>query len=258
MKTPPCAALRADTQPRLSSTGTSLPIDGPLLIYDRPVEIGKSLWGPFHRLYLQAQAEGHTHTVCTGPFTAQLLSDGVVRIATILHVPTGTGAIRADIAMLRAASGELLKTELVGPPEAGPDAAAMLEAVRKGLSHPAGGFLARRSLHVGDLFEIGTMGTGTVPLLCRVLGQSSHQGRAVLVARCTGTQPVAEGNWAGLVTADGHVAVDIETGVIILSALQCRVSGTAAPTPEVCLQAWFRLRQDRSAASWPNSGNTFS
>lgn len=245
MNTSPYAALREDTQAQLSRTGTSLPLDGPVEGFDAPVAIGASLWGPFHRLYLQAQADGHTHTICSGAFETSALPDGDLRIATTLHVPREGGAIRAGIALQRAATGALREADLTDPPGDDPDRAAMLAAARDALSGPGCGVLPRGTLEMGQLFALGPPESA---LLCRVLGRSRHQGRPVLVARCTGTRPVAEPGWTGLVVAEGHVAVDVETGIVLLSALVCRVIGPAAPGPQLRLQAWFTLRADAPAA----------
>src|SRR3954469_4245612 len=156
---------------------------------DTPIRVGRSLWGPFHRLCLQAEQGGRSHTIRSGPFTPEALPDGGLRLDTTLHVPTATGAVRATLRLRRDASGAVVETGLEAPAEGEPAAAAALDAMRASLSTPAGGFLERQTLGTGDLFTLGS--TGGVPLLCRVLGQARHLGRAVVVARCTGTQPVA-------------------------------------------------------------------
>jgi hypothetical protein len=236
-----------EAPPRLSAAGTSLPIEGPVLPIDSPIRIGRSLWGPFHRLCLQAQEGGRSHTIRSGPFTAEALPDGGLRLDTTLHVPTATGAVRAVLHLRRDASGAVVETGLEAPVEGDPAAAAALDAMRASLATPAGGFLERQVLATGDMFTLGS--TGGMPLLCHVLGQARHLGRAVVVARCAGTQPVAEAEWSALLTADGHVAVDVETGMVILSALACRLSGEAAPQAEIRLQAWVTLRQDHAEAA---------
>jgi hypothetical protein len=236
-----------ETPPCLSEAGTSLPIEGPELPIDTPIRVGRSLWGPFHRLCLQAQEGGRSHTIRSGPFTAEALPDGGLRLDTTLHVPTATGAVRATLRLRRGASGAVVETGLEAPAERDPAAAAALDAMRASLSTPAGGFLEQQDLATGDPFTLGS--TGGMPLLCRVLGQARHLGRTVVVARCAGTRPVAEPGWSALLSAEGHVAVDVETGMVILSALACRLSGEAAPQAEIRLQAWVTLRQERAEAA---------
>ena len=229
--------------------GTSLPLDGPILECDAPLEIGRSLWGPFHRLCLQAEAAGRSHIIRSGPFTTTPLPGGDLRIATTLHVPTETGALRAELSLRRAASGEVLETALAAPPGSDAEAAAALAAMQAGLVQPAGGFLCRQALRTGEMVALATAGAGAMPLLGRVLGRSHHLGRAVLVLRCAGTQAVSEPGWDGMLVAEGHVAVDIATGMVILSALTCRLAGAEAPLAEIRLQAWVTLRQDVAAAA---------
>jgi hypothetical protein len=247
LNTSPWPVRQDEAPPRLSAAGTSLPIEGPVLPIDSPIGIGRSLWGPFHRLCLQAQEGGRSHTIRSGPFTAEALPDGGLRLDTTLHVPTATGALRATLRLRRDASGAVVETGLDAPAEGDPAAAAALDSMRASLATAAGGFLERQDLTTGDMFTLGS--TGGMPLLCRVLGQARHLGRAVVVARCAGTQPVAEADWSALLSAEGHVAVDVETGMVILSALACRLSGEAAPQAEIRLQAWVTLRQDRAEAA---------
>lgn len=256
LNTSPWPLRHDETQPGLTEATTSLPIEGPLLPIDTPLLISRSLWGPFHRLCLQAQEGGRSHTIRSGPFTAETLPDGGLRLDTALHVPTATGAVRAVLRLRRDAKGAVVETGLEAPAEADPAASAVLDAMRASLATPAGGFLERQMLGAGDLFTLGRpaadgarQGNAAMPLLCRVLGQARHLGRAVLVARCTGSQPVAEAGWSGLLTAEGHVAVDVECGMVILSALVCRLTGETAPPTEIRLQAWVTLRQDLAAAA---------
>lgn len=240
--------LRQDAPlPCQSGVGTSLPIEGPLQPLDTPIPVADRPWGPFHRLCLEAQEGGRSHTIRSGPFAATLLPDGGLCLETPLHVPTETGAVRALLRLRRNASGAVVETALDAPAKGDPAATAVLDAMRASLATPAGGFLERQALGSGDPFTLGC--AGGMPLLCRVLGQARHLGRAVLVARCTGSQPVAEPGWSALLTAEGHVAVDVETGMVILSALVCRVSGDAAAPAEIRLQAWVTLRQDLAEAA---------
>jgi hypothetical protein len=44
------------------------------------------------------------------------------------------------------------------------------------------------------------------------------------------------------------VAVDIDTGMVILSALGCHLAGGDPTLPGIRLQAWVTLRQDKPAA----------
>ena len=247
MNTFPWPVRQDDTQPSRSDAGISLPLEGPVLPIDERLGIGRSLWGPFHRLCLQAQDSGATHTIRSGPFAAEALPDGGLQIATTLHVPTGTGAVRARLRLRRAASGAVVETALEAAEAEDPATAAALDAMRAGLATPAGGFLEWQALGTGDSFALGE--AGGMRLLCRVLGQSRYLGRDVLVARCAGTQPVAEAGWTALLTAEGHVAVDVATGMVILSALACRLAGDGIPAREIRLQAWITLRQDLSEAA---------
>ena len=247
MNTFPWPVRQVEAQSHLSAAGTLLPIEGPVLPLDTPVAVGRSLWGPFHRLCLQAQEGGHSHTIRSGPFTTEALPDGGLRIGTTLHVPTPTGAVRTSLNLRRAASGAMLEARMTTPEDADAAATAALGAMQAGLSTPAGGFVEARELRTGDMFPLG--GAGGMPLLCRVLGQARHLGRAVVVARCAGTQAVAEAGWAATLTAEGHVAVDVATGMVILSALACRLAGGTDPDREFRLQAWVTLRQDLPAAA---------
>jgi hypothetical protein len=135
--------MHDETAPHLSEAGMSLPIEGPVLPLETPARIGRSLWGPFHRLCLQAEQGGRSHTIRSGPFTAEALPDGGLRLDITLHVPTATGAVRATLHLRRDASGAVVETGLEAPAEGEPAAAAALDAMRASLSTPAGGFLER-------------------------------------------------------------------------------------------------------------------
>ena len=248
----PWPVQQAATPPLISTAGISaavagLPLDGQVQPVGGAVEIATSLWGPFHRLCLEVQANGHTHTIRSGPLSVTPMERGELQIATTLHVPTATGAIRVAMTLRRAATGELVETALSLPPDADAGTTSTLGALRSGLANQACGFLGRQSLGDGDVFMLGT--AGTAPLLCRVLGRARHRGRPVLVARCVGTQPVAEPGRTGLLVAEGHVAVDIATGMVILGALGCHLAGAAPDIEEIRLQAWVTLRQDKPAGA---------
>ncbi|MFZ4407882.1 MAG: hypothetical protein ACOYOH_11090 [Paracraurococcus sp.] len=231
----------------MSPAVAGLPLDGEVRPLGAAVEIATSLWGPFHRICLEVQANGHAHIIRSGPLSVTPLERGELQIATTLHVPTASGAIRATLTLRRAVTGELLETGLSLPPDTGAGTAATLAALRSGLANQACGFLGRQSLGDGDVVVLGT--AGATPLLCRVLGRARHRGRPVLVARCVGTQPVAEAGCAGLLVAEGHVAVDIATGMVILGALGCRIAGAAPDTGDIRLRAWVTLRQDKPASA---------
>ena len=48
--------------------------------------------------------------------------------------------------------------------------------------------------------------------------------------------------------AEGHVAVDVATGMVILSGLGCRLAGTDVDSDGIRLDAWVTLRQDKPAS----------
>ena len=225
----------------------ALPLDEPPRPAATPVEIGARLWGPFQRLYMEGKAGGHAYTIATGAFEARPLPDGEMRISTHLHVPGPEGVGVVELAMVRSASGELRGTEMAERPGTPLDPASR-EAIAPGLSRSFGGFLRRQSLATGDAFSIGG---GAGALACRVVGSSGYRGRPVLFVRCAGAQPIGvDGGWSGVVASEGHAAVDIETGVVLLSHLEGRLVSAVAPHqaaagdgagPLFSVRSWFAL-----------------
>jgi hypothetical protein len=238
----------------------ALPLDEPPCPLTSPVEVGARLWGPFHRLYMEGRAGGHAYTIATGPFETRPLPDGEIRISTQLHVPGPEGVGVVEMAMVRSASGELRDADMVERPGMPLDPASR-EALAPGLSRSFGGFLRRQSLATGDTFFIGGGGpaaegggAGTGPggagaLACRVIGLSGYKGRPVLFVRCASAQPIGvEGGWRGVVAAEGHAAVDTETGVVLLSHVEGRIVPEGAPPgagadapPLFSVRSWFAL-----------------
>lgn len=245
---PPSHAATAD---HLRDHASALPLDEPPRPFTTPVEVGARLWGPFHRLYMEGKAGEHTYTIATGPFEARPLPDGEVRISTQLHVPGPEGVGVVEMAMIRSASGELRDADMVERPGAPLDPASR-EALAPGLSRSFGGFLRRQSLATGDAFSIGgetTAGAGA--LACRVIGLSGYRGRPVLFVRCASTQSIeADGGWRGAIAAEGHAAVDIETGVVLLSHVEGRIvpaaQAGADAVPLFSVRSWFALEAGQS------------
>lgn len=234
----------------------ALPLDEPPRPLSAPVEVGARLWGPFHRLYMEGEAGGHSYTIATGPFEVRPLPDGEVRISTQLHVPGPEGVGVVEMAMVRAASGELRDADMVERPGMPLDPASR-EALAPGLSRSFGGFLRRQSLATGDAFSLGGAsgaGSGDGALTCRVIGLSGYKGRPVLLVRCASSQPIGiDGGWAGVVAAQGHAAVDIETGVVLLSRMEGRIVSAAAPHPGTdaiplfSVRSWFALEANQGS-----------
>lgn len=231
-----------------------LPLDEPPRPAAKPVEIGARLWGPFQRLYMEGKAGGHAYTIATGAFEARPLPDGEMRISTHLHVPGPEGVGVVELAMVRSASGELRDTEMAERPGTPLDPASR-EALAPGLSRSFGGFLRRQSLATGDAFSIGG---GAGALACRAVGLSGYRGRPVLFVRCAGAQPIGvDGGWSGVVASEGHAAVDVETGVVLLSHLEGRIVSAAAPHqaaagegaggPLFSVRSWFALEASPGA-----------
>lgn len=263
MDLPPYAALRAAALPPLQSVAhdasrtasPALPLDEPPRPLAAPIEIGARLWGPFQRLYMEGKAGEHTYTIATGPFEARPLPDGEVRISTRLHVPGPEGVGVVEMAMVRSASGELRDAEMTERPGMPLDPASR-EALAPGLSRSFGGFLRRQSLATGDTFSIGgeapartgeaEAGTGGA-LACRVIGLSGYKGRPVLFVRCASAQPIGvDGGWSGVVASEGHAAVDVETGVVLLSHVEGRIVSAAQAVaddaiPLFSVRSWFAL-----------------
>lgn len=247
---PPLAA--ADFFP---DTQSALPLDEPPRPLGAPVEVGTRLWGPFGRLYMEGKAGEHSYTIATGPFGASALPDGEIRISTVLHVPGPESVAVIEVAMVRSASGELRDADMVERPGTPLDPASR-EALAPGLSRSFGGFVRRQSLRTGDSFSIGgesspreggpgTRGGGA--LACRVIGSSGYKGRPVLFVRCASAHPIeADNGWRGAVAADGHAAVDIETGVVLLSQIEGRIVSPATRTaadavPLFSVKSWFTV-----------------
>lgn len=222
-----------------------LPLDEPPRPVATPVEVGARLWGPFQRLYMEGKAGEHSYTIATGPFEARTLPDGGMRLATRLHVPGPEGVGVVELAMVRAASGELRDAEMAERPGTPLDPESR-EALAPGLSRSFGGFLRRQSLATGDTFSVGGGQDGAGALACRVVGMSTYRGRPVLFARCAGAHPIGvDGGWSGVVASEGHAAVDVETGVILLSHVEGRIASAAgeaaAGGPLFSVRSWFAL-----------------
>ncbi|MBD0272591.1 MAG: hypothetical protein ICV73_11760 [Acetobacteraceae bacterium] len=233
-----------------------LPLDEPPRPVATPIEVGVRLWGPFERLYMEGKAGGHAYTIATGAFEARPLPDGEVRISTRLHVPGPEGVGVVELAMVRAASGELRDTEMTERPGMPLDPASR-EALAPGLSRSFGGFLRRQSLATGDTFSLGGEAGAAGALACRVVGLSGYRGRPVLFVRCASAQPVGvDGGWSGMIASDGHAAVDVETGVVLLSHVDGRILFAASPQqagdgetagPLFSVRSWFALEENPAA-----------
>jgi hypothetical protein len=157
-----------------------------------------------------------------------------------------------ELAMVRSASGELRDAGMEERPGMPLDPTSR-EALAPGLSRSFGGFLRRQSLATGDAFSIGggtEAGAAGAPLACRVIGLSGHRGRPVLFVRCAGAHPIGiDGGWSGVVASEGHAAVDVETGVVLLSHLEGRIvsaaqagaGADAGVAPLFSVRSWFAL-----------------
>lgn len=248
LSVPPADAVASLTDVALAP----LPLDESLRPLKETVAICCRLWGPFRRLHVEGRVGDYSYTISTGVFDAVSLPGGEMRISTALYMVVPEGVATANISMTRSSTGLLARTEVGDFSGCTLDQPAR-EAFRSGLVQPAGGFLGRRTLSDGEVFQLADQADNPLAtrndlrLRCQVAGLSSYKGRAVIVARCGTSHPLASAGWNGWLRIDGNVVVDIDTGVVVLSVLDGWIIDAHTgrlPAAGIALKAWFSVQEN--------------
>jgi hypothetical protein len=228
-----------------------LPLDGPVRPLVEPISIATCAWGPFSRLHMEGMVGPYKYAVSTGAFEATEAPEGQVRIATVLHVLLPRAVASVDIVIVRDDSGVTMSTDIHEQADLPLDPATR-QLLHQQLSQPIGGFLSRRTFRAGDVFDLsarnvhGDVSNG-LALVGQIVGQSEHLGRPVLVATCYGAHGISDSAWNGCIRVDGNLAIDIETGVVLISCLDGYIFGSSIaetvqiPLAPISIRAWFSV-----------------